>query len=244
MDGDGDATVAALRSLGATNLTSHRGRLNHLVRFELDRSRLAEAAALADVAWIEPTAGVLVQQRQGAVGGAVRRPELPPRHRPRHPRAGSGRDDQRQRHPHEPRDVQRLDAGDHRLGRLPDPPQGHRLQAGLELVAIAFGDDVDFDYHGTHTSGTVAGNPDPFSTAPWSGMAKDARLYFMDVAGTDGGVCQLPDDLNDLFQPSYTGNMGGAARISSNSWGSSSRRATTRWPPCRPTSSCGATPTT
>src|SRR5439155_17228064 len=29
-----------------------------------------------------------------------------------------------------------------------------------------------------------------------------------------------PADLNDLFQPSYTGNAGGKARISTNSWGS------------------------
>src|SRR5262249_42330427 len=56
MDGDADGTVAALRALGATNLASQRGQLNHLVRFELDPSRLADAAALADVAWIEPAA--------------------------------------------------------------------------------------------------------------------------------------------------------------------------------------------
>src|SRR5262249_54772911 len=53
-DGDLDATVAALRALGATQLTSHRGR-NQLARFALDRARLADAAALAGVAWLEPT---------------------------------------------------------------------------------------------------------------------------------------------------------------------------------------------
>jgi hypothetical protein len=51
------------------------------------------------------------------------------------------------------------------------------------------------------------------------GMARDARLYFVDAGKNDGGV-YTPDDLNDLYQPSYTGNLAGAARISSNSWGS------------------------
>ena len=41
----------------------------------------------------------------------------------------------------------------------------------------------------------------------------------MDIGGIGGGSLRLPDDLNDLYQPSYTGNVGGAARISSNSWG-------------------------
>ena len=52
-------------------------------------------------------------------------------------------------------------------------------------------------------------------------MAKDARIYFMDIAST-GGLFSLPADLNELYQPSYTGNLGGAARISSNSWGATS----------------------
>ena len=50
-------------------------------------------------------------------------------------------------------------------------------------------------------------------------MAKDAKLYFMDIGGIGRRGARLPDDLNDLFLPSYTGNAGGAARISSNSWG-------------------------
>ena len=54
-DGDDDTVLESLRALGATQVTAHRTRLNHLVRFQLDRSRLADAAALADVAWVEPT---------------------------------------------------------------------------------------------------------------------------------------------------------------------------------------------
>jgi hypothetical protein len=54
-DGDVGAAMAALRTLGASRLESHRSKYNHLVRFELDRARLTEAAALRDIAWLEPT---------------------------------------------------------------------------------------------------------------------------------------------------------------------------------------------
>src|SRR4029079_9846694 len=86
---------------------------------------------------------------------------------------------------------------------------------------VEFGDDAGHSFHGTHTDAPVAGTPTPFSSAPWSGMAKDARLYFMDLGGAADAGLYVYDDIGDLFQPSYTGNAGGAARISSNSWGSS-----------------------
>jgi hypothetical protein len=52
-------------------------------------------------------------------------------------------------------------------------------------------------------------------------MAKDAKTYFMVISCSALANGVLPfDDLNDLFLPPYLGNAGGAARISSNSWGS------------------------
>ena len=221
MDGDGDRTVGALRSLGATNLISQRSRLNHLVRFELETSRLAEAAALADVAWLEPTPEYSFNndQAQWVVQSGVQnsRPVFD------HGIRGQGQV------------VMTCDSGirtNHEMfndttqaittwGDYPNHRKIIAYKPGSDSPLITFGDDVSFDYHGTHTGGTVAGNPAPYSNAPWSGMAKDAKLYFMDTAGNAESGLHMPDDLNDLFQPSYTGNLGGAARISSNSWGSS-----------------------
>ncbi len=99
---------------------------------------------------------------------------------------------------------------------------GHRkviayLQ-GAPFASIEFGDHGEF--HGTHTAGTVAGNDDALSTSPRDGVAKEAKLWFTDLSGAaQGRGIVSPPDLNDLFAPSYAGNAGGAARISSNSWG-------------------------
>ena len=62
------------------------------------------------------------------------------------------------------------------------------------------------------------GNDDPWSTSARDGIAKGAKVYFMDAGGSANTIL-APGDLNDYFQPSYDGNAGGAARVSSNSWG-------------------------
>jgi hypothetical protein len=90
---------------------------------------------------------------------------------------------------------------------------------GSEDPSVAFGDHGSF--HGTHTGGSAAGTDDGISTSPRDGMAKLAKLYFMDISGSALGTGVSPAaDLNDLFGPPYAGNAAGAARISSNSWGS------------------------
>jgi hypothetical protein len=89
---------------------------------------------------------------------------------------------------------------------------------GLVDPLITFGDHGVF--HGTHTAGTVCGNDTTLGTSAYDGMAKNAKLFFMDISGSTLGTSVAPPaDLNDLFQPSYDGNAGGAARIASNSWG-------------------------
>ena len=218
-DGDDDATVGALRALGATGITSHRG-LNHLVRFELDRSRLVDAASLGDVQWIEPTPVYSFNndQAQWVVQSGIQnsRPVFDHGIRGQNQVVMTSDSGIRTNHDMFNDTTQAInDWGDY-----PTHRKIIAYKRGSDSPLITFGDDVGSSYHGTHTAGTVAGNPDPYSSAPWSGMAKDAKLYFMDMAGTnEGGALHVPDDLNDLFQPSYTGNAGGAARISSNSWG-------------------------
>src|SRR5262249_46999578 len=75
-------------------------------------------------------------------------------------------------------------------------------------------------YHGSHTACTMVGNDSVNAASAFDGMAKDAKIYFMDISGSALANSVVPfDDLNDLFLPPYFGNAGGAARLSSNSWG-------------------------
>ena len=226
-DGDDDATIAALRALGAAQVTSTRGPRNHLARFTLDRSRLADAAGLAGVAWIEPTPVYTFSndQAQWVVQSGVQnsRPVFD------HGLRGQGQvlmiADSGVRTNHEMFFDSTL-----AIDTWGDYPKHRKIIAYkpcLDSPDVTFGDDVGHDWHGTHTSGTLAGNPDPYSGAPWSGMAKDAKLYFMDAGGTNDASLHLPADLNDLFRPSYAGNAAGAARISSDSWGANAQGAYT-----------------
>jgi subtilisin family serine protease len=75
------------------------------------------------------------------------------------------------------------------------------------------------DGHGTHVSGTVAGNvlssaTDAESLSKMNGVAKDAKIHFTDIGTT--GTLLIPDDLNQLFSIAYDKS---SARIHSNSWG-------------------------
>jgi hypothetical protein len=216
-DGDDDATLASLRALGATQVRSQRGAHDHLARFTLDRAHLADAAALAGVAWIEPTPVYTTSndQAQWVVQSGVQGS------RPVTDHGLRGQDqvlmiaDSGLRTNHEMFFDSTL-----AIDTWGDYPSHRKIIAYKPGASgVAFGDAVGYEYHGTHTSGTLAGNPTPYSAAPWSGMARDAKLYFIDVGGPNGGSLFLPDDLNDLFRPSYLGNAAGAARISSNSWG-------------------------
>src|SRR6185503_5047945 len=82
---------------------------------------------------------------------------------------------------------------------------------------IVFGDT--FSGHGTHTSCTFAGDDSPFAADLRDGVAKGAKIYFLDCGGSDPNAIITSGDLNDYFGPAYTGNTGGAARVSSSSWG-------------------------
>jgi hypothetical protein len=87
---------------------------------------------------------------------------------------------------------------------------------------VTFGDHSGAAWHGSHTGCSMVGWDDPVGgVATQDGMAKEAKIYFMDISGPALANGVFPfDDLNDLFTPPYVGNAAGAARISSNSWGS------------------------
>lgn len=90
----------------------------------------------------------------------------------------------------------------------------------------AFGDNASGSWHGTHTAGTICGDDSYVgATNANDGMPLKAKMFFMDI-GTAGGGLSVPSDLTNLYLPPYNGNAGGAARVSSHSWGSTSGAGT------------------
>ena len=72
----------------------------------------------------------------------------------------------------------------------------------------------DTFYHGTHVAGSVLGTG-AASGGQFRGAAPGARLVFQSIM-TAASTLNLPDDLNDFYQPPYA--VG--ARVHSDSWGS------------------------
>lgn len=106
----------------------------------------------------------------------------------------------------------------------------HRKIVGYKTVTVNIqgkfyqSDDKDtVDGHGTHVTGSVAGriledHANATKLTRFNGMAKDAKLLFIDLLADDSPGLLIPDDLAENYYPmAYQGG----ARIHSNSWGCS-----------------------
>ena len=80
---------------------------------------------------------------------------------------------------------------------------------------IEFGDHNYQDYHGTHTSGTTSGNDAGLAASPYDGIAKDAKIFFMDCGNSVDDFLWIPLDLYGMMDTQYTYG----AKITSNSYG-------------------------
>ncbi len=101
----------------------------------------------------------------------------------------------------------------------------HRKIVGYQTLADDY--DLDSSGHGTHTSGSIAGDKpsslgynDPTSGIydAGDGMAPLAKLAFQDIGDSNDYLTGIPSDLNDLFAWAYDAG----ARIHSDSWGTTS----------------------
>lgn len=93
---------------------------------------------------------------------------------------------------------------------------------------VTFGDDRDSNPaqsgHGTHVSGTLAGYPDESNAMDaeierFSGVAPDAKIAFFDLADDEINFLNVPSDLEEGY---FNWGYRAMARVSCNSWGTSS----------------------
>lgn len=85
-----------------------------------------------------------------------------------------------------------------------------------------WGDELANSYHGTHTAGSNVGNDSSILTGIYEGMAKHAKLVFIDGGGDSGSVFGTWD-INRVGSWGWDSTykyIGQRACISSNSWGS------------------------
>ena len=227
-DGDLDGVRGFVQSLGGEIVVSSSNGINKLLRITVGGDGLVRLAQHPDVAWIEPyvqpTADNSIAQwvvQTGRIGTLNRRVWDMGIH-------GEGQVVTTSDTGIDPRAFVTLRNDMFRdstlsLTTFGDYPTHRKVIAyklGSTDPAVAFGDHAAAAYHGTHTACSIAGTDDGVSVDDRDGMAKYAKIYFMDISGTglSNAVDPFPD-LNDLFLPPYLGNAGGAARISSNSWG-------------------------
>jgi len=215
------STATTLGLLGAAVVDTWDNGINKMIRFEATAGQVAAVAGLAQVVWVEPVVPLQLfnDQAQWVVQTNISENRRV---------WDMGIKGQGQI-------VMTSDSGiqvNHEMfadvlhpitdfGDYPDHRKIIAYKKGSNNPAVEFGDHPGAVFHGTHTACTVLGNDAPSGGAvPFDGMAPEARIYFMDLSGTTllNGVDAFPD-LNDLFQPPYTGNAAGGARVSSHSWG-------------------------
>jgi len=216
-----EATAGIGRQGGAVVAQSDNG-INKLVRFRATGARLAAVAALPGVAWVEPV--YRTELFNGNAQWVVQTNVVQNRRLWNMGIRGGGQIVMTSDSGIETNHLAFLHSGTPIAG-FGDYPTHRKViayQLGSSNPQVAFGDHAPgAGWHGTHTAGTVAGDDSANGgTNVNDGIAKDARLYFMDISGPalQNGVDAFAD-LNDLFLPSYIGNAAGAARLSSNSWG-------------------------
>jgi len=219
---DMETVLAQVAALGASVLEASETDAFKVIKAEVESGRVADLARIGAVSWVEPAPQpvhcnenaqwVTQTWRQG-----IRRLWL------------KGVDGKTQV-------VNTADTGilmgttTHDMARDPAVPvttwgdfPTHRKVIGYRTwsgSSATFGDHSGGSWHGTHTFGTICGSDAYVSGQSASdGMAINAKMYFMDI-GTSSGSLSVPSDLTNLYTLPFNGNAGGAARVSSHSWGS------------------------
>ncbi len=83
-------------------------------------------------------------------------------------------------------------------------PNHRKVVAYKNYQGAAFGDNSYNGYHGTHVNCTVAGNDTTQGSSTYDGMAKQARIYFVDIANATGGLV-VPTNLTAMYDTIHLG---------------------------------------
>jgi hypothetical protein len=218
-DADPAAFARGLTALGGQVLATSNNGVNRIVRARIATASIGAVAHLAGVRWIEPRVGATTDndRAQWTVQGGV------PNVRRLWDHGLHG----------ENQFVGITDTGidmTHLMFNDPVIPvtqfaelPGHRkvvaYRKGSDSPNVTFGDHVGSDFHGTHVAATICGNDDGFGSSDEDGIAKAAKIYFMDISGPTllNGVDPWPD-LNDLFQSLWDASGSGATHVACNAW--------------------------
>lgn len=210
------------------------GKFNKKVFVDISLDQLAALANLPGVSWIEPMPEMKIYNANTQV--TVQNGVLTASVRPIWDKGISG----------EGQIIQNLDTGcaeaseyfrdnanrksawywdnTHRrvVGQQPGA-QADEIAVGWPAGAMSkWGDESANSYHGTHTAGSNCGNDSTITTTATDGMAKNAKLVFIDGGGDSGSVFGTWD-LNRVGSWGWDSAfkyLGQRAFISSNSWGS------------------------
>ncbi len=220
-DADVQGVVNDLRKIGCEILDIELTKDNKVVEIRAEHSKIAEMSHIPGIMWIEPWAEtVLFNSNAQWVTQTWKQ-----NNRRIWNKGIDG----------EGQVVTTSDTGiltSHNMVRDPSHPinnvgdyPNHRKIIAYKIPygsSATFGDNAAGSWHGTHTCGTICGDDSYVNgTEPDDGISIKAKIYFEDI-GNDQGNVSFPSNYDNLWQPPYDGNAGGAARSSSNSWGQTS----------------------
>lgn len=216
-DADLSAVINKIRAVGGRVLSFSESECGKLVSFEYEASKIANVAQIPEVLSLVPWAPDLPQNensqwvcQKGWASADTSRPIWRKGIRGENTRIGfSDTGISVNHYAYRDPTISIPDSGRY--------PNHRKIIAYLLYPNAAFGDVGS--YHGSHVGGTIAGDDSiNGGTNANDGIAYKARLFFLDIGNSGGGLV-TPTDLTQLYDMIYNESIVGPIRQHSGSWG-------------------------